>query len=151
MSFSVDLWNSYDFVESNLMLHYRGLKDFIYLLTEKYKYEKTLSEGLKKIYSTNFAVTTFPSLLEGIVAFKSDMLNQYNYFYFYSDNDIGFSSKWQKPLHIASMDDDVESDDQQIEYATKHCKKELISAIQLFVKNKNFSRNYKLFHNYTYE
>ena len=79
MSFSVDLWNSYDFVESNLMLHYRGLKDFIYLLTEKYKYEKTLSEGLKKIYSTNFAVTTFPSLLEGIVAFKSDMLNQYNY------------------------------------------------------------------------
>ena len=48
MSFSVDLWNSYDFVENNLMLHYRGLKDFIYLLTEKYKYEKTLSEGLKK-------------------------------------------------------------------------------------------------------
>ena len=79
MSFSVDLWNSYDFVENNLMLHYRGLKDFIYLLTEKYKYEKTLSEGLKKIYSSNFAVTTYPSLLEGIIAFKSDMLNQNNY------------------------------------------------------------------------
>ena len=80
-----------------------------------------------------------------------DNKGNYNFFYFYSDNDIGFSSKWQKPLHIASMDDDVESDDQQIEYATKHCKKELISAIQLFVKNKNFSRNYKLFQNYNYD
>ena len=80
-----------------------------------------------------------------------DNNGNYNYFYFYSDNDIGFSSKWQKPLHIASMDDDVESDDQQITYAKKHCKKELISAIQLFVKNKNFSRNYKLFQNYNYD
>ena len=79
-----------------------------------------------------------------------DNQGNYNYFYFYSDNDIGFSSKWQKPLHIASMDDDVESDDQQIKYAKKHCKKELISAIQLFTKNKNFSRNYKLYHNYNY-
>ena len=79
-----------------------------------------------------------------------DNNGNYNYFYFYSDNDIGFSSKWQKPLHIASMDDDVESDDQQIKYAKKHCKKELISAIQLFTKNKNFSRNYKLYHNYNY-
>ena len=74
-----------------------------------------------------------------------------NFFYFYCDNDIGFFHKWQKPLHITSMDDDVESDDQQIKYAKKHCRKELISAIQLFSRNKNYSRNYKLFHSNYYE
>ena len=34
MSFSVDLWNSYEFVENNFMLHYRGLKDFIYMIKQ---------------------------------------------------------------------------------------------------------------------
>ena len=79
MSFSVDLWNSYDFCSSHFQLHLRGLKDFIYMLNERYNSEMQNALSLKKISELNYAVTTFDSLLDGIIGFKSDMLNQYNY------------------------------------------------------------------------
>ena len=79
MSFSVDLWNSYEFVENNFMLHYRGLKDFIYMINERYTSEVQNANVLKRIHDMKFAVTTYDSLLEGVIGFKSDMLNQYNY------------------------------------------------------------------------
>ena len=34
MNYSVELWNSYNKVENNLLFHLRGLKDFIYLIKE---------------------------------------------------------------------------------------------------------------------
>ena len=79
MSFSVDLWNSYDFCSSHFQLHLRGLKDFIYMLNERYNSEIQNALSLKKISELNYAVTTFDSLLDGIIGFKTDMLNQYNY------------------------------------------------------------------------
>ena len=79
MSFSVDLWNSYEFVENNFMLHYRGLKDFIYMINERYTSEVQNANVLKRIHDMKFAVTTYDSLLEGVIGFKADMLNQYNY------------------------------------------------------------------------
>ena len=36
MNYSVELWNSYNKVENRLELHYNGLKDFIYMLSEYY-------------------------------------------------------------------------------------------------------------------
>jgi hypothetical protein len=61
------------------MLHRRGVKDFIYMLTEKYNYEMTYAKGMKKIYDSNYAVSTMNTLQSGILAFKNDLLNQYNY------------------------------------------------------------------------
>ena len=72
MSFSVDLWNSYDFCSSHFQLHLRGLKDFIYMLNERYNSEIQNALSLKKISELNYAVTTFDSLLDGIIGFKTD-------------------------------------------------------------------------------
>ncbi|MCQ2817132.1 MAG: hypothetical protein MJ252_07695, partial [archaeon] len=60
-------------------MHLRGLKDFIYMLRERNNQEVDNALNLKKIHGLNYAVTTFPSLLEGIICFKGDMLNQSNY------------------------------------------------------------------------
>jgi hypothetical protein len=49
------------------------------MLSEKYKYEMAYAKGMKKIYDSNYAVTTMNSLQNGILAFKNDLLNQYNY------------------------------------------------------------------------
>jgi hypothetical protein len=79
MSFSVDLWDGYDFVYNTFSLHRRGLKDFIYMLTEKISYEIEHAKGMKRIYDLNYAVTNMSSLQRGILCFKNDLLNQYNY------------------------------------------------------------------------
>ena len=49
------------------------------MLNERYNSEMQNALSLKKISELNYAVTTFDSLLDGIIGFKSDMLNQYNY------------------------------------------------------------------------
>lgn len=79
MSFSVELWDGYDLVYNNFNLHRRGLKDFIYMLNEKHNYELDFAKGMKKIYDMNYAVTKMSSLQNGILAFKNDLVNQYNY------------------------------------------------------------------------
>lgn len=71
--------NGYDFVYNTFLLHRRGLKDFVYMLSEKVNYERELARGMKKIYEMNYGVTTMNSLSNGIIAFKNDLLNQSNY------------------------------------------------------------------------
>ncbi len=71
--------NGYDFVYNTFLLHRRGLKDFIYMLSEKVNYERELAKGMKKIYEMNYGVTNMNSLSNGIIAFKNDLLNQSNY------------------------------------------------------------------------
>ncbi len=79
MSFSVELFDGYELVYNTFSLHRRGLKDFIYMLQEKVNYESEFAKGMKKIYDMNYAVTNMSSLQKGILAFKNDLLNQYNY------------------------------------------------------------------------
>jgi hypothetical protein len=49
------------------------------MLNEKHNYELDFAKGMKKIYDMNYAVTKMPSLQNGILAFKNDLVNQYNY------------------------------------------------------------------------
>ena len=49
------------------------------MLSEKANYERECARGMKKIHEMNYAVTTMSSLCAGIIAFKNDLLNQYNY------------------------------------------------------------------------
>ena len=79
MSFSVELWDGYDLVYNTFNLHRRGLKDFIYMLSEKCNYEIENAKGMKKIYENNYLVTNMPSLQNGILSFKNDLYNQYTY------------------------------------------------------------------------
>ena len=49
------------------------------MISEKVNYEREMARGMKKIYEMNYAVTTMNSLQNGIIAFKNDLHNQYNY------------------------------------------------------------------------
>ena len=70
MNYSVELWDSYNKVENNLLFHLRGLKDFIYLIKELSKSMKIFSDNLKKIYDINLSITTNESLSKGIDNFR---------------------------------------------------------------------------------
>ena len=86
MNYSVELWDSYNKVENNLLFHLRGLKDFIYLLQELNKSLKTFSNNLKKIFDMNLSVTTNESLSIGIENFQNFILIQHNYLEKYISN-----------------------------------------------------------------
>ena len=71
MNYSVELWDSYNKVENNLLFHLRGLKDFIYMIKELTKSMKVFSENLKTIYDMNLSITTNESLSEGVDNFRN--------------------------------------------------------------------------------
>ena len=81
MSYSVDLWNSYNKLEQQLESHLKGLKTFIYVFSEYYSCQQTFSKELKRLsdYLKNNSITTFESLNEGIISFQNDLLNQHDY------------------------------------------------------------------------
>ena len=75
MNYSVELWNSYNKVENNLLFHLRGLKDFLYLIKEISKSFSSLLFNLKKLQEMNLNITTNESLSQGIDHFKQNLLN----------------------------------------------------------------------------
>ena len=76
MSYSVDLWSSYNKVEKRLELNFHGLKEFINILSEYYSVINTFATNLKKIYELK-GTTSNESLQKGINGFKTDIFNQY--------------------------------------------------------------------------
>ena len=81
MSYSVDLWNSYNKLESQLESNLKGLKIFIYIFSEYYTAQQTFANELKRLseYIKNNPITVFESLNEGISSFQTDLLNQHDY------------------------------------------------------------------------
>ena len=86
MNYSVELWDSYNKVENNLLFHLRGLKDFIYILKELNKSLKIFSNNLKKIFDININITTNESLSMGIENFRNFILSQHNFLEKYISN-----------------------------------------------------------------
>ena len=78
MNYSVELWDSYNKVENNLLFHLRGLKDFIYMIKELNKSMKIFSDNLKKVYDMNLSITTNESLSIGIENFHNFIFTQFN-------------------------------------------------------------------------
>ena len=74
MNYSVELWNSYNKVENNLLFHLRGLKDFLYLIKEISKSFSSLLFNLKKLQESNLNITTNESLSQGIDNFQQNLL-----------------------------------------------------------------------------
>lgn len=64
------------------------------------------------------------------------------YFKFYKDNDIGFFTEWQQPLKEAEMDDDVDTDNEQLIHSQKKVMRELIEGVFEYKKNHKSCRNY---------
>lgn len=51
--------------------------------------------------------------------------NENKLFLLFEEDSVGFTSEWQKQLKITEMDDDVETDEDQLEAAARHIKKEV--------------------------
>ena len=76
MSYSVDLWSSYNKVEKRLEKNFKGLKDFIKMISEYHSTLVSYASNLKKIYEFECSSQN-ESLQIGIKSFKSDILNQF--------------------------------------------------------------------------
>ena len=79
MNYSVELWDSYNKVENNLLFHLRGLKDFIYMIKEINRSYKIFSENIKNILDMNLSITTNESLSVGIENFRNFLLFNHNF------------------------------------------------------------------------
>ena len=77
MNYSVELWNSYNKVENNLLFHLRGLKDFIYLIKEISKSFSLFSLSIKKLQEIKLNITTNESLSKGIDNFLQNLFYHY--------------------------------------------------------------------------
>ena len=98
MQYSVELWTNYNKVYHQFNTHIKGLNDLIEMFSERYKSKKNLAETLKKLSESKNPITSFESLTEGILGFKGDMYNQFNYL---SEFLIGMRDEIIKPLSSA--------------------------------------------------
>ena len=98
MHYSVELWSNYNKVYQQFNSHIQGLNDLILMFTERYKSKLNLAENLKKLSESKNQITTFESLNEGILGFKGDMYNQFNYL---SELLLGMKDEIIKPLSSA--------------------------------------------------
>ena len=98
MHYSVELWTNYNKVYQQFNSHIQGLNDLIVMFTERYKSKLNLAENLKKLSESKKQITSFESLNEGILGFKGDMYNQYNYL---SELLLGMKDEIIKPLSSA--------------------------------------------------
>ena len=98
MQYSVELWTNYNKVYHQFNTHIKGLNDLIGMFSERYKSKKNLAETLKALSESKNTITTFESLTEGILGFKGDMYNQFNYL---SEFLIGMRDEIIKPLSSA--------------------------------------------------
>lgn len=99
MTFSCDLWviqnikliynkytillfafqNGFDFVYSHFNERRQGLKQLLYIFSEKYDYENELAKGIKRLHDFNFSITNEGTLATGISVFRNELLTEYNH------------------------------------------------------------------------
>ena len=98
MHYSVELLNNYNKVYQQFNSHIQGLNDLISMFSERYKSKRYLAETLKNLSESKNTITSFESLTEGILGFKGDMYNQFNYL---SELLVGMRDEIIKPLSSA--------------------------------------------------
>ena len=98
MHYSVELLNNYNKVYQQFNSHIQGLNDLISMFSERYKSKRNLAETLKSLSESKKQITSFESLTEGILGFKGDMYNQFNYL---SELLVGMRDEIIKPLSSA--------------------------------------------------
>ena len=106
------------------------------------KYYDSLGMKMRKV-SSEKKVYEAHHLFEDNRAYVDDRSKHPpQYFKFYSDKDIGFTAKWQVQLKATEMDDDVETDEDQLNAADRHIKREIGEGIRSFIKNRKNVRNF---------
>ena len=62
-------------------------------------------------------------------------------FFLYQEDDIGFNKNWQRNLRVTEMDDDVETDNEQLNAAARHIRKEVKEGVYYFLQGEGKIRN----------
>ena len=96
MSYSVDLWNSFDLIGNSLLSNIKGLKNLIDIFNALYISLESFSSSLKDLYNNyDYEISSHKSLYEGILYFKEDFINCYNYIF---DFMLGIKNEIITPL-----------------------------------------------------
>ena len=95
MHYSIELWGNYNKVYQQINKNIQGLNDLIGMFSERYKTNQYLARTLSTLSESKNNITTFESLFDGILGFKGDMVNQYNYL---TEFLVGLRDEIIKPL-----------------------------------------------------
>ena len=96
MSYSVDLWNSFDKVGNLLLTNLKGARNLIDIFNTLYTSIQNFSDNIKDLYyNYDYDISSHKSLDEAILYFKEDFLNINNYLI---DFTIGIKNEIIKPL-----------------------------------------------------
>ena len=96
MSYSVDLWNSFDSIGNLLLSNLKGVKNLCDIFNSLYISLESFSSSLKDIYNDyTFEISLHKTLNESILFFREDFLNCYNYIV---DLMIGMKKEIMNPL-----------------------------------------------------
>ena len=98
MSYSVELWNSFDKIGNLLLSSLTGAKNLMDIFNNLYISIKSFSDNLKDLYDNfDYGITSHKTLHEeGVLYFKEDFLNINNYLIDFS---IGIKNEIIKPLN----------------------------------------------------
>ena len=82
MSYSVDLWNSFDSIGNSLLSNINGMKNLTDIFNGLYLSLESFSSNLKDLYNNyDYEISSQKTLYEGILYFKEDFINCYNYIF----------------------------------------------------------------------
>ena len=96
MSYSVDLWNSFDLIGNSLLSNIKGLKNLTDIFNALYISCESFSSSLKDLYNNyDYEISTHKSLYDVILFFKEDFINCYNYIF---DFMLGIKNEILTPL-----------------------------------------------------
>ena len=96
MSYSVDLWNSFDSIGNLLLSNLKGIKNLYEIFNSLYISLESFSSSLKDIYNDyNYEISVHKSLYESALFFKEEFLNCYNYII---DLMLGLKKEIMNPL-----------------------------------------------------
>ena len=96
MSYSVDLWNSFDKIGNLLLTNLKGAKNLIDIFNNLYTSIQTFSDNIKELYHNfDYDITSHKTLDDAVLYFKEDFLNAYNYLI---DLTLGIKNEIIKPL-----------------------------------------------------
>ena len=152
MSYSVELWNSFDKIGNLLLSNLSGAKNLINIFNNLNSSIEAFSDNIKDLYNNfDFEISRHKSLYEGIQYFKEDFFNANNYLI---DLTLGIKNEIIKPLGniqsiIFNKYLNIKEGINQLEEDYEENIKELENSKNLFYKTVRDVEDYKI--NYEYE
>ena len=97
MSYSVELWNSFDKIGNLFLSSLAGAKNLMDIFNTLHSSMESFSDKLKDLYNNfDYEITLHKSLYEGVQYFKEDFLNLNNYLI---DFTLGIKNEIIKPIN----------------------------------------------------